>query len=417
MGHPVRVKPLDGIRVLDVTQIVSGPTCAFALASLGAEVIRVEPPGGDVTWKVPPSYGPGGVNRGPRGPRDVPLSPLRRQRGKRSVVIDLKRDEGRELFERLVAISDVLVENSRAGGMARLGLDYATLAAVNPRLVYASISGYGHDGPYRDRSSMDLVVQSESGLLAKTGFPDGPPTKVGVTIGDQVPGLYAALGILAALRQRDLDGRGQWVDVAMLDALVALIWDEPLDEYRAQGLPERAGNGDPRGAPLGVFETADGWAAIVVTSDAQWERLCDSMGRRDLFESADRLARRSERRDEINALVAAWARGFATAELLAELARIGVPCGSVGAAWSASEHPQVAHRRSLDRLPHPDTAEPSPFLGPALPVRLSRADLGTRPAEPLGASTDAVLGELLGLGEAELRGLHERGTIAGPGEG
>ena len=410
------VKPLDGIRVLDVTQIVSGPTCTFLLAALGAEVIRVEPPGGDVTWKPPPSYGPGGVNRGPRGPRDLPLSPLRRQRGKRSVVIDLKKDEGQALFKRLAGLSDVLVENARPGVMQRLGLDYAALSSVNRRLVYASISGYGHDGPYRDRPSMDLVVQSESGLLAKTGFPDGPPTKVGVTIGDQVPGIYAALGILAALRQRERDGRGQWVDVAMLDALVALIWDEPLDEFQALGLPERSGNTDPRGAPLNVFPTADGWAAIVVTSDSQWEKLRERMRLGDRFEAADRTSGNPQRREEINRIVAEWTRVRSTAELIDELTRIGVPCGAVGSAWSAREHPQVAHRGMLERLPHPDTEQPAPFLGPGLPIRFSRAERGIRPAEPLGTSTDAVLGELLGLDPDELRGLHERGVIAGPGE-
>lgn len=409
----VPVDPLQGIRVLDLTQIVSGPTCTFLLAALGAEVIHLEPPGGEINWKAPPFFGPGGVNRGLRRPDDIPLSPLRRGRNKRSVVIDLKTEEGRRLFERLVEVSDVVVENFRAGTMERLGIDYPVLERLNPRIVYCTITGYGHDGPYRDRSSMDLVVQAVSGLLSKTGFTDGPPTKVGVTIGDQVPGIYAALGVLAALRQREIDGRGQVVDVAMLDALVALLWDEPLDDYETRGFPERVGNGDPRAAPLGVFETADGWLALVVTSETQWESLCEMMERRDLAERAQGLRGRAELRDEINEGVAAWLRPRTTAELVEALTGAGIACGPVQRAWGARDDPQVAHRGMLEALRHPAVAEPSPFLGPRLPFKLSRAHGELRPAEPLGASTGAVLSELLGLGEDELAGLRERGVIEG----
>ena len=182
-------------------------------------------------------------------------------------MLDVKQPEGRELF-RACRISDVLVENSVPGTMEKLGFDYPTLEKLNPRLVYCTITGYGHSGPYRNRASMDMVVQAMSGIMAKTGFEDGPPTKVGVTVGDQIPGLYGALGVLAALRQRELDGRGQVVDVAMLDALVALLWDEPLDEFEDQGIPQRVGNTDPRGAPLAVYPAQDGWIAIVVSSEA-----------------------------------------------------------------------------------------------------------------------------------------------------
>ncbi|MBW1885168.1 MAG: CoA transferase, partial [Deltaproteobacteria bacterium] len=286
------MKPLEGIRVLDVTRIVSGPTCCFHLAALGAEVIRVEAPGGDVTWNVPPFVGPEGAHRGERGPRDIALSPLRRGRGKRSVEIDLKCEAGQTLLKRLAARSDVLVENFRPGVMEALGLDYASLEAINPRLVYCSITGYGHDGPYRDRPSVDLVVQAVSGLMAKTGFADGPPTKVGATIGDQVPGIYAALGIVSALRQRDLEGRGQWLDVAMLDSLIALLWDEPIDDFEEQGVPERVGNGDRRGSPIGTYPTSDGWVAVVCVGEKAWERVAALMGREDMIERWPRAQQR-----------------------------------------------------------------------------------------------------------------------------
>ncbi len=397
------MKPLEGIRVID----------AWLLASLGAEVIRVEPPGGDVTWQAPPWIGPTGVHRGARGERDLGLSPLRRGRGKRSIVLDLKTAAGLDVFRRLLAVSDVLVENFTAGVLPRIGLDDAALAALNPRLVHCSITGYGHDGPYADRSSLDLVVQAVSGLMAKTGFPDGPPTKVGATVGDQVPAIYAALGVVAALRQRDRDGRGQKVDVAMLDALVSLLWDEPLDEYARQGVPERVGNTDPRGAPLGVYRTRDGWAAVVVTSQPQWRELCAVIERPDLATRYASTAERARDRDAVNGAVAQWCATRSTDEVVARLLAIGVAVGPVRGAFGAVDDPQVRHREALVPLHHPDRAEPSGYVGPAFPVRLSRADTRTPPAEPLGASTEQVLREVLGLRDPELTALREQGALGG----
>jgi len=399
--------------VLDASRIVSGPVCAWLLASLGAEVIRVEAPGGDVTWQAPPWIGPDGVHRGDRGPRDLGLSPLRRGRGKKSVVLDLKVDAGLDLFRRLLAKSDVLVENFVPGTLGRLGLDDAALARSNPRLVHCSITGYGHDGPYAQRSSLDLVVQAVSGLLAKTGFEDGPPTKVGATVGDQVPAIYAALGVVAALRQRDLDpeGRGQKVDVAMLDSLVSLLWDEPLDEYAARGVPERVGNGDPRGAPLDVFRTTDGWAAVVVTSQHQWEQMAEVIGRPELAAAYPTPASRVQDRDAVNEVVAGWCRTRATDDIVERFSALGVPVGPVQGAFSAVDDPQIRHREALVPLRHPDTDDASGYVGPAFPVRLSRADTNTAPADPLGASTDAVLRDVLECSEDELDSLRAEGAL------
>jgi crotonobetainyl-CoA:carnitine CoA-transferase CaiB-like acyl-CoA transferase len=405
------MKPLHGIRVLDASHVVSGPVCCWYLAALGAEVIRVEPPGGDHGWRTRPVVGPDGVHRGDPGPRDIAISPLRRGRGKRSVVLDLKREEARAVFVRLAAVSDVLVQNALPGAMERLGLDYASLAPGNPRLVYCTITGYGHDGPYRDRPSMDLVVQAMSGMMAKTGFPDGPPTKVGATIGDQVPALFAALGILAALRQRDVDGKGQLVDVAMLDSLLALLWDEPIDDFAAQGLPERAGNGDPRGAPLDVFATKDGHAAVALTQDAQWEKLCAEMVRPDLAARYPDYRARLADRDAVNRAVADWCRTRATDDVVEILLAIGIPAGPVRSPYDAPKDPHVRHRGSLEPLLHPDREDPTEFLGAALPIRLSRADRDLAPAEPLGASTEAVLRELLGMDDGEIQALRTAGAF------
>jgi formyl-CoA transferase len=403
--------PLAGIRVLDASHVVSGPLCAWLLAALGAEVIRVEPPGGDLTWRTLPFVGPDGVHRGPRRPRDIAISPLRRARGKRSIVLDLKREEARAVFRKLAARSDVLVENALPGAMERLGLDYASLAPSCPRLVYCTITGYGHEGPYRDRPSMDLVVQAVSGLMAKTGFPDGPPTKVGATVGDQVPAIFAALGILAALRQRERDGRGQRVDVAMLDSLLTLLWDEPIDAFEEQGLPDRVGNGDPRGAPIDVFRSADGWVALLVPHDAQWRELCDVMGRPELAARWPDYGARLAARDEVNASVAAWCLMQQTDVAVEQLLALGVPAGAVRSPYAARRDPHVAQRGALVPLRHPDLAEPTRYLGPALPIRFSRAEGATAPAEPLGASSEAVLRELCDLDDAEIAKLRASGAL------
>jgi crotonobetainyl-CoA:carnitine CoA-transferase CaiB-like acyl-CoA transferase len=410
------VKPLEGIRVLDISRIVSGPVCCWFLASLGAEVIRVEAPGGDQSWRAPPYFGPEGYHRGNRGPRDIGLSSLRKHRNKRSVVLDLKNPAGLEAFKALVQRCDVLVENFAPGATGRIGIDYETLSALNQRLVYCSITGYGDSGPYRDRSAMDLVVQAVSGLMSKTGFPDGPPTKVGATVGDQVPALFGALGILAALRQRDHDGKGQHVDIAMLDSLVTLLWDEPLDDYEDHGVPERVGNGDPRGAPLEVFRSTDGWVAMVMTNDDQWAQLCNLMERPELVERYARMRDRSAERDEVNGIVGEWIRTRSTDAVMDALISISVPAGPVQSAWSARHDPQVAHRGALERLRHPDLEAPSDLLGPVLPVRLSRAELTQTPAEVLGSSTESVLRELLDADDAEIERLRTQGALGPVGE-
>ena len=408
-----RVKPLEGIRVVDASRIVSGPVCAWLLASLGADVIRVEAPGGDHTWRAPPWIGPDGNHTGARGERDLALSPLRRGRGKRSVVLDLKCPAGLEVFRRLLAASDVLVENFVPGAMARFGLDDAALERDFPRLVHCSITGYGHEGPYARRSSLDLIVQAVSGLMGKTGFPDGPPTKAGVTVGDQVPAIYAALGVLAALRQRDLDpeGRGQKVDVAMLDALVSLLWDEPLDEYERRGVPERVGNSDSRAVPLGTFATRDGWVALVAANEEQWEPACRLIGRPELVELLPTAAERRRQPDVVNEALAAWFREQTTDAAVEAWLALDVPVAPVRGAYSAPRDPQVRHRGSLVPLLHPDGPRESGYLGPAFPVRLSRADTSTSPAEPLGASTERVLRELLGESEEELDRLRKAGAF------
>jgi crotonobetainyl-CoA:carnitine CoA-transferase CaiB-like acyl-CoA transferase len=247
--------------------------------------------------------------------------------------------------------------------------------------------------------------------MAKTGFPDGPPTKVGATVGDQIPAMFAALGIVAALRQRDHDGRGQHVDVAMLDGLLSILWDEPLDEYEDRGVPERIGNSDPRGAPLDCYPTKDGWIAVVCTSDAQFVRIAELLDRMDWLERFPTIPHRAVARVEINDAVGAWTVTRTSAEASAAFDGIAVPSGVVNPPWIGRRDPHVAHRGALEALRHPDLAEPSPFLGARLPIRLSRADTSTSPAEPLGASTDAVLHDVAGLTADEIAALRDAGVL------
>ncbi len=405
------MRPLHGIRVLDVSHIIAGPTCTFWLASLGAEVIRVEMPQGDVTWMTRPFVGPHGESDVRQSERDIPLSPLRKQRGKRSVRLDLRTEAGAEVLRLLARDADVLVENFAPGVMERRGLGYAQLRAANPRLVYASITGYGADGPYRDRAAMDPIVQALSGLMAKTGFPDGPPTRSGATVGDQVPGIWTALGILAALRQRDLDGEGQFVDVAMLDALVTLMWDEPIDQYEDLGRPERAGNGDPRGAPFDTFRCQDGWVAIAAPANHQWKRLQVLLGDAAQDPRWDDHHERASHGDVITAFVTSWTITQPAAAICDQLDAAGIPAAPVNPPWWARTDPHIAHRGTLERLRHPDLTEPTEWLAPVLPIRFSRTSIDTTPAEPIGASTDWVLRDVLALDDDRIAALRAGGAF------
>jgi CoA:oxalate CoA-transferase len=259
---------------------------------------------------------------------------------------------------------------------------------------------------------MDLAIQAASGFMARTGFPDGPPTKTGITVGDQVPGIYAALGALAALRRRDRTGRGELVDVAMYDVLVSLLWDDPLDWYERQGLGERWGNADPRGGPLNVYRASDGWVALVIGSDEHWGRLCRLMGREDLLEDIANHNDRLHQMPRIDEAVGAWCADGVAADLAERLRAVGIPGAKVETPTVARTDPHAHERGILRPLFHPASPDvPSGFLGPTLPLHLGAYDPDLTPSEELGASTRAVLGELLGLGDGELEALAADGVI------
>ena len=385
---------LAGVRVLDLSRFVSGPLCTFFLASLGAEVIAIEPPNVSTSRRLPPFAHPegGAADTHVEGALAMPF--LKRGRGKRSIAVDITRPEGADLARAISARCDVVVENSKPGTMARLGLGFDSLARGNPRLVYIAISGYGPRGG--DRPAMDNIVQAACGLMARTGFPDGPPLRAGTTVADHTTATFAALGALAALRHRDATGRGQLVDVSMLDVMTALVWDEPVDHYEAAGLPVRTGNADARGTLIDTYRCADGWVSVTCTSDRQWDALAAHVG----VPGAPR--------SQAGRVVAQWAATRPARVVEAELLACGMPAGRVRHPVEARDDPNV---RVLEELRHPLAPRGSGFLGPRLPLVLD-GRVEVAPAELHGASTDAVLRELVGLREDDLARLRADGVIA-----
>jgi formyl-CoA transferase len=410
MSTPEMPAPLAGVRVLDVSRFVSGPLCTFLLASMGAEVISVESPRTSTSRRLPPFAHPegGSTREYVEGAMSIPF--LKRARGKRSVALDITSPDGAQLVRTMAERSDVLVENSRSDAMRAFGLAYEQLAARNPKLVYCAISGFGYDAP--DQPAMDNIVQAASGVMAKTGFADGPPLRAGITIADHASATNAALGVLAALRQRDACGRGQLVDVAMYDVLTASVWDEPVDHYAAIGMPPRTGNADGRGAPINTYRCADGWVSVTCTSDRQWQRLCDLMARDDVLARWPTIRERAAAAGAIDAAVEAWTQSRPVREVEAAFLQIGMPAGRVREPIEAADDPALRERGLLRELRHPDAADdrPSGFLGPSLPIRFEgRIDLA--PAEMLGASTDLVLRELAGCDDDDLARLRADGVI------
>jgi crotonobetainyl-CoA:carnitine CoA-transferase CaiB-like acyl-CoA transferase len=402
---------LEGVTVVDVSRFVSGPLCTFYLASLGAEVLAIESPVPTASRRLPPLADPAGGATTDAVDGAIAMPFLKRARGKRSLGIDITHSDGRRLVAALAEGADVFVENSRPGAMDGFGLGYGDLSSANRRLVYASISGYGQGGPDPDRPAMDNIVQAASGFMARTGFADGPPLRAGTTIADHSTATFAALGIVAALHERERTGRGQLVDVSMLDVLTSFVWDEAVDHYAVRGLPLRSGNADARGAPINTYRCADGWVSATGTSDAQWRALCEGMGRPELADEYPDQRSRAAAARAVDAAIEAWSSTRPAADVEATMLAARMPAGRVRTPLEAAADPQVEARGLLEPLRHPDAAEPSGFLGPRLPISFAgRADDLT-PAEVLGTSTRAILRERVGCDDDELARLHEAGAI------
>ena len=397
--------PLSHIRVLELSRVLAGPWSAQTLADLGAAVIKVERPGaGDDTR----AWGPPWVG-------DQSAYFLSTNRGKRSITIDFERPEGQELVRKLAVQADVVIENFKVGGLVKYGLDYDSLKAVNPRLVYCSITGFGQTGPYRNRAGYDFMIQGMGGLMSITGQPDGEPgggpVKVGVAVTDIFTGLYATIGIMGALAHRDRTGEGQQVDLALLDVQVAVLANQAMNCLVGGKAPQRLGNAHPNIVPYQAFATRDGYIILAVGNDGQFAKFCTVAGRPELAKD-ERYATNPARvanRKELVALLEELIRTRDSHDWLSALEQVGVPCGPINDLTAVFEDPQVKARNIHQDLPHP-TQGSVPTV--ASPIRYSGTPLVHDTAPPtLGQHTDTVLAESLGLSEADIAALRDKGVI------
>ena len=370
--------PLAGVRVLELARILAGPWAGQTLADLGAEVIKVEAPGGDDTRR----WGPPFVERA--GDRSAAYFHAC-NRGKRSVTADFRSAAGRACVQDLARGADVVIENFKLGGLAQHGLDYDSLRALNPGLVYCSITGFGQSGPYAHRAGYDYIIQGMSGIMSVTGAPEGQPQKVGVAVTDILTGLYAVNAILAALHQRDRTGEGQHIDMSLLDVATAFMANQAMNYLTTGAPPQRIGNAHQNLAPYQVFDCADGWVIIATGNDAQYRRLCgllglgDMAGDPDYATNADRIAHREEMTRRLTAATLRWSR----ADLLAACEAEGVPAGPINDLAEVFADPQVVARGTrieLDGVP-----------GVRPPFRFSGAEVALeRPAPKLGEDDGAA---------------------------
>ena len=405
-------KILEGTRVLDLTRVLAGPWATQNLADFGAEVIKVERPGhGDDTR----TWGPPFLrDRDGRETRDAAYY-LACNRGKKSVTLDIASPEGRAIAHRLALAADVMVENFKAGDLARHGLDYAALCRVHPRLVYCSVTGFGQNGPYADRAGYDYAIQGMGGLMSVTGerddLPGGGPQKVGVAVSDLFTGMYATSAILGALLERERSGQGQHIDMALLDVQVAMLANLSSSYFVSGEAPGRMGNAHLNIVPYHVFRAADGFLIVAVGNDGQFARFCEVIGRPE-WARDERFASNALRvrhRDLLVGMIAGRLRERPAREWLALLEPSGVPCGPINDLAQVFDDPQVRHRGMRVKAPHPAAGEVSMVANPikfsATPIRHDRAP------PLLGEHTGEVLREVLGMRDGDIAALRARGIV------
>jgi len=364
--------PLAGVKVVELARILAGPWAGQTLADLGADVIKVEAPEGDDTRR----WGPPFIERD--GDSSAAYFHAT-NRGKRSVVCDFRTAEGQEVARRLIAEADVVIENFKVGGLAKYGLDFATLAKVNPRLIYCSITGFGQDGPYAHRAGYDFIIQGMAGLMSVTGDADGQPQKVGVAVTDIFTGVYAATAILAALHQRHATGRGQHIDMALMDVATGIMANQSMNFLATGVAPRKMGNAHPNLAPYAVFDCVDGWLILATGNDAQYQRLCKLLGLDDIAFAPEFLtnADRVQNRAALTARLTDATRTWTKADLLAACEAAGVPAGPINDLAEVFADPQIVARQMQ--------IAPGGIPGVRSPFRFSGAELALdRPAPKLG---------------------------------
>ncbi|MBT4488226.1 MAG: CoA transferase [Rhodospirillaceae bacterium] len=409
------MKPLNDIRVLSVTVFLAGPFLSMTLARFGAEVIKVEMPGtGDPIRGIGPYAGPNGISLDRETEEDLSVRFLKRSEGVKSVTLNLKDPEGKRMFLELAKQADVLVENLSPGSMTRLGLGYADVAGVNPGIVYCSIAGYGQTGPYKDLPAHDHQIQAMSGIMDMNGSPDGPPTRVGVFVGDLVTPLYAAYSILGALRHKEKTGQGQYLDASMIDTLATLMFMEPMEEVLHEGQPVRAGN-DSRNGVTGLYRLTDGDVIITAGTLPRWRNLCQALGADELLENP-RYATLEDREthvDELRREIQDRLGRFNCADGIALLADAGIPIARVRSLPEVMEDDHFRDRgtlRPMYRLGEEQPVERGIVAG--FPVTFSAGSLPKlEGGAKLGHHNEDVYGRLLGLDGQALAELKKRGVL------
>jgi CoA:oxalate CoA-transferase len=391
--------PLSGIKVLDLSRVLAGPYCGMILADLGAYVVKIEiPQKGDDSR----AFGPF-VN----GESSYFMSV---NRNKKSITLNLKSAEGKEIFKQLVRKFDVIVENFRPGTMEKLGLGYEILKEINPGLIYAASTGYGHSGPYKSRPAYDAVIQAMGGLMSITGFPDGRPTRVGASIADISTGMFCAIGILAAIIKREATGVGEMVDVAMLDSIVAIL-ENAISRYELTGqVPTPLGNRHPSIHPFESFETEDGEIMIAVGNDQMWGKFCMAIERQELIEDVRFKTNplRGENYYEMRNLLSEIIKKKSLIEWINILEKAGIPCAPINTIDKVVVHPQVQAREMIVKVEHPKAGE---IRIPGCPIKFKGMNTYIGPAPTLGEHTEAILSELLEVKPDEFSRLRENGVI------
>jgi len=397
--------PLSDVTVLDLTWVLAGPFASMILCDLGARVIKIErPPFGDVARTTGPyiDHESGyffSVNR-----------------GKESLCLDLKQPRGKELFLRLVEKADVVMENFTPGTMEGLGLSHDVLRSRNPRLIYAATSGFGQTGPERQRPALDIIVQGMGGIMSITGQPDGPPVRPGISLGDIAAGLYTAIGVLAALHERQASEKGQMVDISMLDCQIAILENAFVRYFATGETPRPLGTRHPLTTPFQAFPTKDGWIVLAISwgVENQWELFCATISRPELIDDPrfDTPGLRTRNHDSLEPILNEALRQKTAEEWLREFDAIALPCGPLNDIPHAAEQPQVKARGMLVDVPHPGGFS---LKVPDTPVKLSRTPGGIQgPPPAIGQHTDEVLSSLLGMSEAEISELRAAQVVFGP---
>jgi len=407
-------KHLEGVRVIDLTAWLAGPFLSMQLAALGAEVIKIErPKTGEPVRSGVPFVGPRGVRSEGKTNEDIGLVYLKRNRGKKSITLNMKNKQGKEIFRNLVANGDVILENFAPGTMEGFGFDYPALKEINPKIIFCSISGYGQSGPYKDRPAFDLTIQATSGIMAVTGFPDGPPLRCGPWIGDLIPALYGLSGILAALASREKTGHGERIDVSMQDCCFSMIMDESLDLLVSRKIPTRQGNRNPRIVPWSTFPTKDGNIAICVFSNDQWKVFLEAIGREDCLKDPrfQNLGDRLKNENDVEAVVKEWSRNLSTEEALKILRKREVPCDPILEVKEVLEDPQLKSRGMIQELRHPLSGGTG-LKAAGFPIRFSELPAQyASPAPLLGQHNDEIYMGLLGFSIEEMEQLRKEGII------